>query len=176
MSTATSHPKIAPGDHKAYMSYALDQARLAHKLPTNFCVGAVLVDALKNQIMSTGHSLELEGNTHAEQCCFIKLADQLQVAEDELGGVLPENTILYTTMEPCNKRLSGNLPCVDRILKLGTAIKTVYVGVMEPEKFIGHNAGRKRLADAGIKFELVGGLEEKILDVATAGHHPGAET
>lgn len=171
MSTPQPPPHIPPGDHKAFMRYALDQARRAPKLPTNFCVGAVLVDADKNQILATGHSLELEGNTHAEQCCFIKLANQFQVGEDELDRVLPENTVLYTTMEPCNKRLSGNLPCVDRILRLGKAIKTVYVGIMEPEKFVGHNAGKKRLVDAAINFEPVKGLEEEILQAATAGHN-----
>ena len=170
MAPEQAYPDIQPGDHEAYMEYALQQARQAPKLTTNFCVGAVLVDAEKNQILSTGHSLELEGNTHAEQCCFIKMASRFQVGEDQLGKLLPENTVLYTTMEPCNERLSGNLACVDRILKLGNAIKIVYVGVMEPEKFVGHNAGKKRLVDAGIKFEPLKGLEEKILQVATAGH------
>ena len=171
MSWQPSHPSIHAGDHKAYMYYALEQARRAPKLSTNFCVGAVLVDAGKNQILATGYTMELKGNTHAEQCCFIKLGNQLQVEEDNLGKALSEAAVLYTTMEPCNKRLSDNLPCVDRILQLGSAIKTIYVGVMEPEKFVGQNTGRKRLMDAGIAFEPVKGLEEEILHVATAGHN-----
>jgi len=94
------------------------------------------------------------------------------VAEERLADVLPEETVLYTTVEPCFKRLSGNLPCVERILRLGKAIKTVYVGVKEPEKFVGENTGRKMLEDAGIKVVLVQGMEKEILDVATAGHLP----
>ncbi|KAL1841775.1 hypothetical protein VTJ49DRAFT_6613 [Mycothermus thermophilus] len=167
---ASERPPIQPGDHKGYMEYALSLAEKSPPKPTNFRVGALVVDADTNTILATGFTLELEGNTHAEQCCFIKLASEHGVTEDELGSVLPQNSVLYTTMEPCNKRLSGNLPCADRILKLDGAIKTVCVGVLEPEKFVGQNLGRKRLEDAGIKVELVEGLEERILEVATAGH------
>jgi pyrimidine deaminase RibD-like protein len=81
--------------------------------------------------------------------------------------------VLYTTVEPCFKRLSGNIPCVKRILRLGNAIKTVYVGVKEPEKFVGENTGRKQLEEAGIRVFLVEGMEKEILEVATAGHKTG---
>ena len=87
-----------------------------------------------------------------------------------MADVLPMDTVLYTTVEPCSKRLSGHLPCVERILRLGTAIKTVYVGVHEPEKFVGENTGRKMLEDAGIMVVPVQGMETEILEVATAGH------
>jgi pyrimidine deaminase RibD-like protein len=170
MSSEPSHPQIEAGDHSGYIEYALSLARQSPPKPTNFRVGAVLVDADKNTILATGYTLELEGNTHAEQCCFMKMAKNHNTSEEQLGGVLPENTVLYTTMEPCNKRLSGNLTCVERILRLGNAIKIVYVGVKEPEKFVGENVGRKRLADGGIEVTLVDGLEESILEVATAGH------
>ncbi|OJI84562.1 hypothetical protein ASPTUDRAFT_43639 [Aspergillus tubingensis CBS 134.48] len=177
MAAKPSHPSIPAGDHKAYMEYALDQARLSPPAPTKFCVGAVLVDADKNEILSTGYSMELPGdrpgdpgNTHAEHCCFIKVADQHDILEDQIGKVLPQNTVLYTTMEPCNRRLSGNRTCVERILQLGDAIKVVYVGIKEPEKFIGENAGRKRLEEAGVVVELVEGMEDRITEVATAGH------
>ncbi len=41
------------------MELALDKARLSPPTSTKFCVGAVLVDAEKNEIVSTGYSLEL---------------------------------------------------------------------------------------------------------------------
>jgi pyrimidine deaminase RibD-like protein len=157
-------------DHIGYMRYALSLARKSPPKPTNYRVGAVLLDAKTNTVLATGYTLEREGNTHAEQCCLIKLSEQYRVPEDRLADVLPTDAVLYTTVEPCSKRLSGNLPCVERILRLGTAIKTVYVGVQEPEKFVGENTGRKRLEDAGIKVVPVLGLETEILDVATAGH------
>jgi pyrimidine deaminase RibD-like protein len=133
-------------------------------------VGALILDADSNEILATGYTLEIEGNTHAEQCCLIKLSKKHNVDEEKLAEALPKNTVLYTTVEPCGKRLSGNLPCVERILRLGGAINTVYVGVKEPEKFVGQNSGRTKLETAGIKVVLVEGMEDEILKVATAGH------
>ena len=152
------------------MEYALSWAKLSPPKPTNFCVGALVVDADKNSILATGYTLELEGNTHAEQCCFMKLAKEHGVREEDLGAVLPANTVLYTTMEPCNKRSAGNMTCVERILRYGNGIKIVYAGILEPEKFVGENVGRKRLMEAGVKIEIVEGLEKEILEAATAGH------
>lgn len=159
--------------HTKYMRQALTEARKSPPKPTNYCVGAVLVDADKDEILSTGYTLELPGNTHAEQCCLQKLADAKDLAEEDLGVVLPDNTVLYTTMEPCIERLSGNLPCADRILRMrsgGKGIQVVYAGVHEPDTFVQKNAGRQKLEAAGIKCVLVPGLETEILAVATAGH------
>ncbi len=156
--------------HIGYIQQALNLAKKSTPKPTNYRVGAVLVDSGTNAILATGYTLECPGNTHAEQSCFIKLAEAHNISEDKLGDILPEKTVLYTTMEPCFKRLSGNLPCVERILRLGNAIKKVYVGVKEPEKFVGQNTGRTMLEDAGIEIVLVGGMEKEILEVATAGH------
>jgi pyrimidine deaminase RibD-like protein len=51
---------------------------------------------------------------------------------------------MYTTMEPCSKRVSGNSPCVARILatrdygnsRAGCKVTRVYVGAMEPSNFV----------------------------------------
>jgi len=59
---------------------------------------------------------------------------------------------------------------VERVMRLRKSIKTVYVGVKEPEKFVGENTGRKQLEDAGIQVVLIEGLEKEILEIATAGH------
>ena len=159
-----------PQLHAEYMRQALELARKSPPKPTNYRVGALLVDPKTNTVLATGYTLECEGNTHAEQSCLIKLAKEHSVNEEDLGNVLPEGVVLYTTVEPCFKRLSGNVPCVQRIINLQSAIKTVYVGVKEPEKFVGENTGRAQLEDAGIEVVLVEGMEEEILKVATAGH------
>ena len=160
-----------------YMRLALQEARKSPPKPTNFCVGACLVDEAEgsSSFVESGYTLECEGNTHAEQCCFIKLSHRYRCTEDQLGHYLPKHTVLYTTMEPCNKRSVGNLPCVDRILQLKRldgkqAIGKVYIGVSEPETFFGINEGRQKLRDAGIEVIHVAGLEDEILRVATAGH------
>lgn len=165
---------IEPMDHESYMRFALSLAKKSPPKPTNFRVGAVLVNEASNQILATGYTLELEGNPHAEQCCLRKVAGLHQVPEDQVGDVLPSQTVIYTTMEPCNKRSIGNEPCVDRILKTLTGvnggIKTVYLGVSEPETFVGENAGRSKLEAAGVVCVHVPGLEDEILEVAKAGH------
>ncbi|KAL1896158.1 hypothetical protein Sste5346_004901 [Sporothrix stenoceras] len=166
--------------HLEYMRQALDQARKSPPKPSNFRVGAVLVDAEDSQVLSTGYTLELPGNTHAEQCCFMKLAAENGMTEEELPSldenVLPRRLALYTTMEPCSFRMSGNLPCVQRVLRLADSSPTthrevtVYSGVMEPDTFVSKNMGRQTLEAAGIQFVHVAGLEDEILAVATAGH------
>lgn len=158
-----------PPSHQTLMQKALSQARQSPPKPTNYCVGALLFNPTTNTILSTGYTLEMPGNTHAEQCCLQKLAQQHNVSEDQIAEVLPPDTAIYTTMEPCNLRLSGNLPCVDRIIA-AKKISKVYLGVKEPEKFVGENEGRKKLEAAGIECVHVPGLEEEILRVATAGH------
>lgn len=160
--------------HLKYLRIALSFARKSPPKSSNFCVGAILVDPLKDEIISTGYTLELPGNTHAEQCCLAKLASVKGVEEEQLGDALPFDTILYTTMEPCFLRLSGNLPCAHRILRtkrgLHQSIATVVCGVKEPETFVGENKGRRLLQDAGITVLYVTGLEDEIIKVATAGH------
>lgn len=152
------------------MQQALDLAKQSPPKPTNFRVGALIVDYSSNEVLATGYTLELPGNTHAEQCCFLKLAEKHGLPEEQLSEALPSTLALYTTMEPCSVRLSGNLPCVERVLRLSDSIKKVYVGVQEPKKFVSDNTGHKSLVDAGIEVIHVGGLEKEILEVATAGH------
>lgn len=156
---------------RLYMEYALEQAQKSPPKPANYRVGAILLDADTNTTIATGYTLELPGNTHAEQTCFMKVAEQHNLPEEKIGEILPKNTVLYTTVEPCKKRLSGNLTCVERILRLGNAVKVVYVGVKEPEKFVGQNLGRAKLENAGIKVEHVEveGMEKRILEISTAG-------
>lgn len=122
--------------------------------------------------------MELAGNTHAEQCCLSNFAAVHNVPDTEVSSVLPVETgrklIMYVTMEPCGKRLSGNAPCAERIT--GTreggkeGIHKVYFGVKEPETFVGESVGCAMLSGAGVEWEHVSGLEREILSVAMAGH------
>lgn len=170
----TGPPPIPPEDHAAYMRLAISLAKKSPPRPSNFRVGAVLVDQAQGKILATGYTLELAGNTHAEQCCLQKIAAAHSVSEEAVGESLPSRTVIYTTMEPCGKRLSGNMPCVERILQTRKAstggIKTVYVGVTEPEKFVGENTGRAKLEAASVEYVHIAGFEEEILEIATAGH------
>ncbi|KAK2690382.1 hypothetical protein QWA68_011262 [Fusarium oxysporum] len=172
------YPKFEVGDHVAPMEFALTQAKKSPPAANKFCVGAVLVDAAKGRVISTGYSLEYPrdyngdpGTTHAEQCCFIKIADEHNLPEGRIHEVLPTNTSLYTTMEPCNERLSGNMTCVTRILRLKSAIKTVYVGIREPGTFIANNDGQQRLEANGVKVVYpVEHWRDRIIEISMAGH------
>ncbi|RMZ91764.1 hypothetical protein DV736_g1026, partial [Chaetothyriales sp. CBS 134916] len=142
--------------------------------PTNFRVGCVIVSG-KGDVLSTGHTLELAGNTHAEQCALAKLgyADALTPSPAILGPAAAAT--LYTTLEPCGKRLSGNVPCVDRIIATRTAnpdggVRKVVFGAKEPGTFVQDSQSCRRLTEAGVEWEYVPGLESEILAVATEGH------
>lgn len=127
--------------------------------------------------------MELAGNTHAEQCCFSNYAAVHNVPDDEVSTVLPveagRKLIMYVTMEPCGKRLSGNAPCAQRIARTKEGgregIHKVYFGVKEPETFVGESEGCRMLTEAGIQWEHVSGFEREILSIAFAGHENGED-
>lgn len=156
----TALPDWALDDCKKFMELAIEEAKNCADTTTAFSVGAVLVK--DNQVLSTGYSRELLGNTHAEQCALEKYFKKTGETD------VPPGTVIYTTMEPCSERLSGNLPCTDRILK--TNIKTVFVGVMEPDTFIKNNIGYEKLVSHGVSYIHIPGYEKMCLDIAFKGH------
>ncbi|GCE97209.1 DRAP deaminase [Zygosaccharomyces mellis] len=162
-SYCTEFPDWALDPHRKYMELALEQAAKCEPTTTAFSVGAVLVNGTK--VISTGYSRELPGNTHAEQCALAKYFSSTGLNE------LPEDTIIYTTMEPCSFRLSGNDPCVQRIIKMNKKIKTVFVGVLEPDTFVKNNSSRSILQKHGIDYIKIPGYEEKATELATKGHN-----
>ncbi|EST09096.1 Phosphatidic acid phosphatase type 2/haloperoxidase [Kalmanozyma brasiliensis GHG001] len=111
--------------HYDMMLKALDEADKSPPTDAAFCVGCVISftsdssRASSADILATGFSRELPGNTHAEQCALDKLASDFKSkAQQKTAKNVPTLDLdLYTTMEPCSERLSGNLPCVQRILQ-----------------------------------------------------------
>ncbi|KAJ5647015.1 hypothetical protein N7490_003387 [Penicillium lividum] len=176
--------------HRPYMRKCIVLASQSPPRPTNFRVGAILLSRADNdptfsddRILSTGYTMELQGNTHAEQCCLSNFAAVHNVSEDDVGSVLPieegRKLIMYVTMEPCGKRLSGNAPCVERITRTRQGgregIHKVYFGVKEPGTFVGESAGCRMLESAGVEWEYVEGFEREILRIAMAGHENSEE-
>ncbi|KAE8144160.1 cytidine deaminase-like protein [Aspergillus avenaceus] len=171
--------------HLIYLRECLMFAKKSPPRPTNFRVGALLVSRKEGDyrleddlIISTGYTMELAGNTHAEQCCLSNYAAVHSVPDERVWEVLPSEPgrklVMYVTMEPCGKRLSGNLPCVQRIIQTRQGgrkgIEKVYFGVKEPGTFVGGSQGCKMLTEAGIEWQVVNGLEKDILKVAVEGH------
>ncbi|KAK5085421.1 hypothetical protein LTS08_003115 [Lithohypha guttulata] len=162
-----------------YLSQTIDLAKKSPPKSTNFRVGCVIVSFSSvnpaGTILSTGYTLELPGNTHAEQCALTKLADNFAITEPEIFTLLPSeaHTTLYTSLEPCNLRLSGNLPCVQRIIATrhnDSGIQKVVFGAKEPSTFVKDSQSCKALTEAGIEWEYLPDLEEEILKVAMEGH------
>lgn len=156
----TEYPEWALEPHRKYMELALENAHKCGETQTQFNVGAVLVH--EGKVLATGHSRELPGNTHAEQCALEKYFEESGKRD------VPPGTEIYTTMEPCLLRLSGNLPCVDRIL--ATSIKTCFVGVLEPDIFVNDNTGYTKLTEGGVEYIHIPGYEQEALKIATKGH------
>lgn len=159
-SYSTEIPEWAISPHRKYMEMAIAEAEKCGETETQFNVGAVLVH--NGTILATGRTRELPGNTHAEQCALEKYASPL-----------PPGTELYTSMEPCTFRLSGNLPCADRVIS--SNITTCFVGVLEPDTFVKDNSSYSKLTTQGIEYIHVPGYEERCLAAAKKGHKQDKE-
>lgn len=137
------------------------QAKKCQPTSTAYNVGCVITDYNSSSptVLAEGFSRELPGNTHAEQCALVKLGS-------DYHGKLS----LYSTMEPCSERLSGNLPCVNRILEDGRVARVV-IAIREPKTFV-ECKGVDKLRDRGIEvaFGEDEALQKECLRAATIGH------
>lgn len=146
------------------MLVALAQAAQCIPSVTAFCVGCVIVSPNRPaEIMATGYSRELSGNTHAEANAI----DKLLAASPKSAPELLLGADLYTTLEPCSVRTSGNIPCVKRIIDHGIA--RVFMGVEEPKDFV-ECEGVRQLRAAGIQVWVVEGVAQACLEAARRGH------
>ena len=165
--------KVSSAHHRLCMEMAIREAKKSKPSPNAYCVGCILVprgtaDTLDEMfsvvtaesqasaaaaVLAAGYSREIPGNTHAEQCALMKM----QAAGNGAAGC-----DMYTTMEPCSKRLSGNMPCVENCIKHG--VGRVFVGVREPTHFV-RCEGVAQLVEAGIPcFDVVwDGVEDECL-------------
>ena len=160
---------IQPGDHEAFMNYALHIALSSPSDPSNtHRIASILANATTGEIVSTGYSHELPGDispadmgsTHAEQVCFMKIAQKHDLstsqAELHIGAVLhEEGCVLYTTMEPCSRRSkAGWRSCCERILALKGKVKCVVVGMGHAG--IEGNEAERVLREGGVEFVRMG--------------------
>ena len=164
-----SSPKVSNIVNRMMLA-AVEEGKKCSCTETAYNVGAIITkldDQCQDEeiIVAKGYSRELPGNTHAEESALIKLGlshlRDFEDAEEELKNQrLKEDCAdgkatgcaLYTTMEPCSKRLSGNRSCTSRIL--AAKVAKVVVGVQEPDKFVACE-GTKMLQDKGIVVEYV---------------------
>jgi pyrimidine deaminase RibD-like protein len=141
------------------MKEALLLAKSCVQVDTAYNVGALLV-GLTGEVLASGFSREIEGNTHAEEVCLMKLMKKLEETEGTDKGnntssrlSLLKGATLYSTMEPCSKRLSGKKPCCELLAEAGIA--RVVIAVREPSTFVQKCEGADQLASAGIKVDFL---------------------
>jgi len=134
-----------------WMKMAIDIASHCTPVATAYNVRAVLILISNDntKLIATGYSRELAGNTHAEQCCFIKAAQASH--QRVLCG--ESRYVLYSTMEPCAKRLSGLESCCSRILSFG--VHSVVIGVKEPDHFVAMAQGANCLQNNGVSVRWI---------------------
>ncbi|KAJ1307417.1 hypothetical protein OPQ81_001519 [Rhizoctonia solani] len=163
-----------------YMRLALEEAAKCEPVPTAFCVGCVITvptmgsdGTITQNILSTGYSRELTGNTHAEANALAKahaLAGTEELCEAFGDGAEPSALLrladVYTTLEPCSVRLSGLAPCADALIAAG--IRNCIIGVKEPADFV-QCEGTKKLQDVGINVIWLDDLEAECLAMARRG-------
>ncbi|KAJ2894425.1 hypothetical protein GGI21_000882 [Coemansia aciculifera] len=137
--------------HMEYMELSIQQANRAQPIDSAFSVGSLLVHG--RQVIATGFSRELPGNTHAAQCAIAK-------SHSTPLKHLVKGSVLYTTMEPCSSRLSKNTACSSHIISAG--ITNVVIGVKEPLTF-SECKGVIQLRKAGINVIHLKVLEEECL-------------
>ncbi len=124
-------------------------------------VGAVLVDNEGRVIASSfrgkhepkGHAEYnlLECDVHEIEPKIIKRKYKVEEGNPGAGADVTElnlkDAVLYVTLEPCADRNIGKCSCADRVIYSG--IKTVYIGLKDPDKTVDGN-GIKKMEEAGI--------------------------
>uniref|UniRef100_A0A7S2SFR4 CMP/dCMP-type deaminase domain-containing protein n=2 Tax=Mucochytrium quahogii TaxID=96639 RepID=A0A7S2SFR4_9STRA len=132
----------------ALMNLACIEAEKCERSERAYCVGAVIVNR-EGDLISKGFSRELPGNTHAEESALMKLGSG---SGDDVASGKAMGCTIYSTMEPCSVRLSGNRPCSSRCITAG--VDRVVVGVREPSKFV-VCTGTSELVEAGIVVDYI---------------------
>jgi len=127
-----------------WLASAIEVSRLSSPTPTNYAVGAIVVDH-DGASLATGYTGEIEPRCHAEEAALAKLSGRR--APDLSGATL------YSTLEPCTVRKSRPGTCTDLIL--ATGIRRVVIALREPLIFADCQ-GVETLRDNGVEvIEIV---------------------
>jgi diaminohydroxyphosphoribosylaminopyrimidine deaminase / 5-amino-6-(5-phosphoribosylamino)uracil reductase len=112
-----------PGADRYWLMEAIELSRLCPSSSSAFCVGAIIV-ACSGAVIATGFSRQSDPQEHAEEFA-LKCAS---AAGTDLAGAT-----LYSSLEPCLRRVSRPVPCSELILASG--IRRVVIAWREPPLF-----------------------------------------
>ena len=107
---------------RRFLRQAIELSRRCPPSDAAFSVGAVLVDA-GGAVLATGYSRQCDPRGHAEEAALATVAGQPQ----------PGATI-YSSLEPCLRRLSRPRSCCELIVAAG--ITRVVLAWREPPVFV----------------------------------------
>jgi diaminohydroxyphosphoribosylaminopyrimidine deaminase / 5-amino-6-(5-phosphoribosylamino)uracil reductase len=120
---------------RRFLRQAIELSRRSPPSQTAFSVGAVLVGA-GGAVLATGFSRERDPRDHAEEAALAKVA-----------GPLRPGAIIYSSLEPCLRRLSRPRSCCELIAAAG--ITRVVLAWREPPVFV-PGGGAAWLAARGV--------------------------
>jgi diaminohydroxyphosphoribosylaminopyrimidine deaminase / 5-amino-6-(5-phosphoribosylamino)uracil reductase len=128
-----------------WLREAIELSRRCPPADSAFSVGAVLV-AADGSVIATGYSRERDRRDHAEEVALAKAAEGAGVPGGEglPGEGLPGDgglagATMYTSLEPCCRRLSRPRSCAELIVAAG--IRRVVLAWLEPPLFVPGGGG-----------------------------------
>ena len=131
---------------------AIEISKKCSPVDRAFSVGALVFDK-EGRLVSTGFSRETDPNVHAEEAALNKASTS---HADLAGGTI------YSSLEPCGRRLSGRKSCTDKIIEAG--ITRVVFAMSEPPVFV-DATGVTKLRAAGIEVAIIDALAEPVKKV-----------
>jgi pyrimidine deaminase RibD-like protein len=135
-----------------FMQQAIEVSKHAPARKNCFRVGAVLVDN-NRKLISSGYTLEFGEGWHAEAAA-IKKAQKSKVPV--------KGATLYSSLEPCSIRKSGNKDCCALLKEEGIA--QVFFAMCEPPIFV-NCTGESKLKEAGIKVEKIENFKDTVKEI-----------
>ncbi|HEU5419046.1 MAG TPA: dCMP deaminase [Streptosporangiaceae bacterium] len=150
-------------DH-GWLREAVELARRCPPSDSAFSVGAILVGA-DGTVIATGYSRELDPRDHAEEVALAKAGalpgsdrpgPAAQPGLAAPGGALAGAT-MYSSLEPCCRRLSRPRSCAELIAAAG--IGRVVLAWREPPVFV-PGGGAQWLREHGVTVAEMPGLAD----------------
>jgi diaminohydroxyphosphoribosylaminopyrimidine deaminase / 5-amino-6-(5-phosphoribosylamino)uracil reductase len=149
-------------DDLSWLREAVELSRRCPPSASAFSVGAILVGS-GGTVLATGYSREREPHDHAEEVTLARVAEAsgdggilgggVQGGGAQGGGLA--GATMYTSLEPCRRRLSRSRSCSELIVAAG--LQRVVLAWIEPPLFV-PGGGAQWLADHGVTVIQIPGL------------------
>jgi diaminohydroxyphosphoribosylaminopyrimidine deaminase / 5-amino-6-(5-phosphoribosylamino)uracil reductase len=155
-----------PEADRHWLSMAVEISRQSSPTPTNYAVGAVVVDH-DGTLLETGYTGEIESRDHAEEVALSKLVGQPELGVSTARPGRPVSVgftqaTMYCTLEPCLTRRSRPMGCAALIAASG--IKRVVIALREPPIFAA-GRGIEALRSDGIEVVVIDDLGHQVWEI-----------